>query len=163
MTDPQRKSPSFAGLRPASASSSKAKKANKATDTKPEVLLRKALWRQGLRYRKNLRTLPGRPDIVFSKARVAIFCDGDFWHGREWSEQKAALSRGWNSNYWASKIARNIERDREVNEQLRLAGWLVLRYWESDLRSDLDVITSDIQNTLARRLGAFQHPQPRES
>src|SRR5258708_30048230 len=90
-----RTSPSFRGLRPASHSSSLAKRLNRSTDTKPERLIRSLLWKRGLRFRKNVKTVPGRPDIVFSKEQVAVFCDGDFWHGRDWTHLARKLRAGW--------------------------------------------------------------------
>lgn len=99
-------------------------------DTKPEKLLRKALWHLGLRYRKNYKILPGKPDIVITKYKIIIFVDGDFWHGRN-------LNRiGTHREYWIPKLKKNIERDKEVNEQLTEMGWLVIRIWGSDLKQD---------------------------
>src|SRR5262245_16915381 len=91
--------PSFAGLTPASEASSRAKQANRKVDTAPEVLLRHALWRLGLRYRKNVTALPGMPDLVFPRARAVVFCDGDFWHGRDWPHLREKLERGTNGSY----------------------------------------------------------------
>jgi DNA mismatch endonuclease, patch repair protein len=90
----------------------------------------------GLRYRKNVKTLPGKPDIVFVKARVAIFCDGDFWHGRDWVNLRFKLERGTNPDYWIAKIKSNIERDLRNNKLLSEAGWLVIRFWETDIKKD---------------------------
>src|SRR5690348_4254231 len=106
-----RKAPSFTGLKPASAAASRAKRSNTRVDTKHELLLRRELWRLGLRFRKNVKTLLGKPDIVFSRARVVVFCDGDFWHGRKWRELKPKLDQGTNAAYWSAKIATNIDRD----------------------------------------------------
>ncbi|MBE7727917.1 MAG: very short patch repair endonuclease [Enterocloster citroniae] len=109
--------------------------------TKPELLLRKALWSQKLRYRVNYKKLPGKPDIVFTKYQIAVFCDGDFWHGHNW------VIRGLNSleeelegysDFWRQKILRNIERDNEVNSRLHSLGWTVVRFWESEIYADLD-------------------------
>lgn len=113
----------------------------KSKNTEPECLLRKALWEKGLRYRVNYKKLPGKPDIVFTKARIAIFCDGDFWHGHNWAlrgipslEDELATY----SHFWREKILRNIDRDNRNNQLLRAAGWTVLRFWESDIRKDTD-------------------------
>src|SRR5437667_9572629 len=95
--------PSFVGLRPSSDASSRCKTANRSRNTRAETTLRRELWKSGLRFRANVKTLPGRPDIVFSQAKVAVFCDGDFWHGRNWRTVKKKLSRGWNSGYWQAK------------------------------------------------------------
>lgn len=108
----------------------------KATETKGEKLLRSALWRLGLRFRKNFRQLPGKPDVVFTRERVAVFCDGDFWHGKNWRKDKVRLQRGPNAPYWVAKIAANRERDKRYNKELKKDGWSVLRFWESDVRAD---------------------------
>lgn len=119
--------------------------------TRPEIALRKALWHHNLRYRVNYKKLPGKPDIVFTKQKVAVFCDGDFWHGHNWAlrglsslEEELA---GY-SEYWRKKILRNIERDDENNKALKLLGWTVLRIWESDIKTDLDACVSLVQETL---------------
>lgn len=120
-------------------SSEKASKALskiKASETKGEKLLRSTLWRLGLRFRKNVRQLPGKPDVVFTREKVAVFCDGDFWHGRNWRKDKGRLQRGPNAPYWVAKIAANRERDKRYNKELRRAGWSVLRFWESDVCAD---------------------------
>src|SRR5262245_43422982 len=109
----RRRSPSFMGLRPASEAASRAKRANRKKDTAHEVLLRKAVWRLGLRYRKHVAGLPGNPDLVFAAARMVVFCDGDFWHGRDWVRLKRQMKRRHNAHYWIAKITRNMERDRE--------------------------------------------------
>jgi DNA mismatch endonuclease (patch repair protein) len=106
------------------------------SDTRPELKLRSALHRAGRRFRKNVQSLPGCPDIVFPRQKVVIFCDGDFWHGREWSERKEKLRRGSNCEYWIAKIERNIERDAQNQEQLEMQGWFVLRFWESEIEKD---------------------------
>lgn len=90
----------------------------------------------GLRYRKNVETLPGKPDIVFVRAKVAVFCDGDFWHGRDWQKQRAKLAKGSNATYWLAKIASNIERDKHNTELLERSGWRVMRLWETDIKRD---------------------------
>ncbi len=113
--------------------------------------MRRALWRQGLRYRTNRSDLPGTPDIVFQGARVIVFVDGDFWHGNNWIDRKAKLAEGHNARYWISKIERNIERDRELSDELCEAGWLVLRFWESQIYADLDQIVRTIELTLRKR------------
>jgi DNA mismatch endonuclease (patch repair protein) len=149
----QRISPSYAGCRPASALASRSKQRNRKTGTKPEVILRKALWRRGLRYRVNRRDLPGAPDVVFMRRRVAVFVDGDFWHGRNWHQRKERLESGTNSDYWVSKIAYNRERDKRNNARLADLGWHVLRFWETDVLRDpeavADVIAARIRNEVA--------------
>lgn len=106
-------------------------------DTKPEVGLRKVLWKQGIRYRKNYKMLPGCPDIVLTKYKIAIFVDGDFWHARGHDENPGEQV-ATNREFWRRKIGRNVERDREVNDALLANGWLVLRFWESDIKRDID-------------------------
>lgn len=139
-----RASPSYGGYRPASEASSRAKRANPARNTQPELLLRKALWRKGLRYRLAARELPGKPDLVFSKYRLVVFVDGDFWHGRNWERQKQKLARGSNGPYWLAKIAYNIERDRGIDAQLRGLGWRVMRFWEGDIRQDPEIAAAQV-------------------
>lgn len=122
---------------------SKTMSAVKGADTAPEVLLRKTLWRMGLRYRLHVKTLPGKPDIVLAKSRVAVFVDGDFWHGRQWrlrghKSLESQFNGVSNKSYWVEKITRNMARDREVGAQLRKLGWRVVRIWESDLRADVE-------------------------
>ena len=95
--------------------------------------MRKILWRGGYRYRKDVASLPGRPDVVFASAKVVVFCDGDFWHGRNWTDRKRRLKRGHNPDYWVAKIERNMERDGNSNRQLAEGGWCVLRFWETDI------------------------------
>jgi DNA (cytosine-5)-methyltransferase 1 len=131
-----RKTPSFNGLSPASKTSSLAKRRNTRRDTQHEVILRRELWRAGLRFRKNVETMPGKPDIVFSSPKVIVFCDGDFWHGRNWSKLKEKLKAGSNAQYWKTKIASNIKRDRVNSALLERKGWTVIRIWESDIKRD---------------------------
>src|SRR6201991_1052779 len=123
------KVPRYSSFKPASESASRIKRRNRARDTKAEVLLRKELWRCGLRYRLHAPDLPGKPDIVFRSARLVVFCDGDFWHGRRWKQRRDRLDRGANAPYWTAKIAANMERDRRNNHTLRATGWTVIRLW----------------------------------
>jgi DNA mismatch endonuclease (patch repair protein) len=141
------KVPRFTG----SASSERASRVKQRTpgrDTIPEVLLRRALWACGLRYRKDLRSLSGRPDIVFTRARVVVFCDGDFWHGKDWPTRKRKLLRGSNGTYWIAKIESNIRRDRRTTLTLRAEGWVVLRFWESAIKSDVALIAALVVRTV---------------
>lgn len=130
------KAPSFKGLKPASGASSYAKRHNKRRDTKHEILLRRELQRIGLRFRKNVETLPGKPDFVFTRAKLAVFCDGDFWHGRDWRSLKKKLNEGTNAEYWVAKIAANIKRDKRNTALLKKAGWSVIRVWETDIKEN---------------------------
>jgi DNA mismatch endonuclease (patch repair protein) len=108
----------------------------------------------GLGYRLDDATLPGRPDIVFRRARVAVFCDGDFWHGRDAEQRFARLAAGHNADYWLRKIARNVERDRRNDRLLEAAGWLVLRVWEGDIVADPNVQARRIADAVRARRGA---------
>lgn len=110
----------------------------KAKDTAIEVILRKSLWEKGYRYRKNYKALPGQPDIVLTKYKIVIFCDGEFFHGKDWGKLKIRLQESNNSEYWIRKIAKNMERDEAVNKQLRNLGWSVLRFWGKDIKKDLN-------------------------
>ena len=110
----------------------------KSKNTKPELILRRALWKRNYRYRIHVKELVGKPDIVFSRAKLAIFCDGDFWHGHNWAIRGIASFEeelaGY-SPFWREKILRNVQRDIEVNKALQEEGWFVLRIWESDILS----------------------------
>ncbi|MCC7071750.1 MAG: very short patch repair endonuclease [Deltaproteobacteria bacterium] len=129
-----RSTPSYVGLTPASAGRSRAARgASRKRDTKPEVALRRALHARGLRYRVDVRGLPGRPDNVFPGAKVACFVDGDYWHGRNLDERLARLATGHNAAYWVAKIRTNVDRDRRHDDALAAAGWLVVRLWETDV------------------------------
>ena len=144
--------PSYYGLTPASKRASQAARgSSQKAGTKPEMILRRALWRRGLRYRKNCAELTGRPDIVFRGSRVVVFVDGDFWHGRNWMTLKTKLKSGHNGDYWLRKIERNRARDREQGRALRAAGWIVLRVWESDVNRKLDEVVGLVETTVQRR------------
>ena len=136
--------PSFKGLAPVSSAQSRAKRSNRARDTKPELLVRRELWARGARYRLLPRDVPGCPDIVFRRARVAVFCDGDFWHGRDWPQMSEKLANGHNGSYWRAKIAYNIERDIRINQELEQHGWLVLRYWESAIKASPSLVATAV-------------------
>ena len=120
-------------------------------NTEPELMLRKALWKDNLRYRANYKKLPGKPDIVFTKYHVVVFCDGDFWHGHNWAirglssldEELAGYS-----DFWRTKILRNIERDAEVNQKLKEKGRTVVRLWESDIRANLENCVKIVKEAL---------------
>ena len=111
--------------------------------TKAEVLLRKALWHKGIRYRKNYKSLPGKPDIAITKYRIALFVDGDFWHAHG-HEKNPGEQIHTNTDFWTKKLRRNVERDKEVNQALLDMGWIVLRYWESDIKKKLNFCIDDI-------------------
>lgn len=103
----------------------------KGKDTKIELTLRKLLWKKGYRYRKNYSKLPGTPDIVFIKEKIAIFCDGEFWHGYHWEENKVKIKT--NRTFWIKKINKNIERDKKINTILESQGWTVVRFWGKEI------------------------------
>lgn len=128
----------------------------RSTNNKTESALRKALHAMGLRYRKNVPGLPGRPDIVFSGARVAVFIDGDYWHGRMLRERgpdalQEHFRNNQNKDYWIRKMNRNLERDDQVTESLTADGWLVLRFWESDAKRNIQDLADHIATTVRRR------------
>ena len=106
----------------------------RSKDTSIEMILRKALWHRGIRYRKNYKGLPGTPDIAITKYRIAIFCDSEFFHGKDWEKLKLRLQNGSNSSYWIKKIKRNRERDVEAEKALRFREWTVLRFWGEDIK-----------------------------
>lgn len=110
-------------------------RSNKNKDTKPELVLRKELWKRGLRYRNNYKKAIGKPDIVFVSRKIAIFVDGKMWHGYDWENQKNDFKS--HRDYWIPKIERNIERDKEVTEQLQNEGWTVLRFWDFEINKNL--------------------------
>ena len=110
----------------------------KAKDTTIELQLRRKLWKRGYRYRKNYRQLPGCPDIAITKYKIAIFCDSEFFHGKDWEILKPRLEKSANSEYWINKILRNRERDNEVEKQLIFKGWTVIRFWGKDIQKNID-------------------------
>ena len=120
----------------------------RSKDTKIELKLRKALWERGYRYRKNYKELPGCPDIVLTKYRIAIFCDGEFFHGKDWEVLKPKLEKSNNSEFWIKKISRNIERDDEVNKQLLFRDWTVIRFWGKDILNKTDECIRVIEETI---------------
>ena len=117
-------------------------------NTSIEVALRKALWHKGYRYRKNYSQLPGSPDIVLTKYKIAIFCDGEFFHGKDWEVLKPRLQKGKNGEFWISKISRNKERDDEINKKLLFMGWTVLRFWGTDIKKNVDECVRVIDETI---------------
>lgn len=147
-----RKTPQFRGRKPASALSSRIKSKNRAAHTSPELQLRRALSRLGAHYRLHSRDLSGRPDIVFRRAKVAVFVDGDFWHGRNWASRKRRLAKGTNPDYWVAKIQANRLRDRRHSASLKSLGWLVIRVWESEVGRDADGIAARIVEAVNERL-----------
>lgn len=118
----------------------------KSKETTIEIILRKELWKRGLRYRKNAKDVYGKPDIVFKGKKLAIFADSEFWHGKHLLEGKYIPKT--NTEFWVNKITRNIERDKEVNEKLKSEGWTILRFWEADIRKNLFECADTIERVL---------------
>jgi len=113
---------------------------------KAETLLAKALWRKGFRYRKNYRKLPGSPDIAFTKQKVAVFVDGEFWHGFDWENRKSKLNR--NRDYWIEKVQENMARDMKNFRQLDELGWSVIRFWEKEVLKELETCVEKCESVL---------------
>ena len=120
----------------------------KSKDTSIELYLRKALWKRGIRYRKNYKSLPGTPDIAITKYRIAVFCDSEFFHGKDWDKLKLRLQNGKNSTYWIKKITRNRERDNEIEKALKFREWVVLRFWGEDIKKNCDECVKVIEETI---------------
>lgn len=110
----------------------------KSKDTTIELILRKKLWAKGYRYRKNYVKLPGKPDIALTKYKIAIFCDSEFFHGKDWEVLKPRLEKSNNSEFWINKISKNMARDDEVDKRLLYLGWTVIRFWGNDIKKDID-------------------------
>ena len=113
----------------------------RSKDTRIEVILRKALWQKGYRYRKNCKDIPGKPDIALTKYKIAIFCDGEFFHGKDWEKSN-------NAEYWVSKISKNRERDIEVDKKLFAEGWTVIRFWGKDIKKHTDECVKVVEETI---------------
>lgn len=151
MTDTSSHPPRYDHFTPTSERASKALSRTRRKDTKCEVALRRELWHRGFRYRKHYADVPGTPDIPYLPVKLAIFCDGDLWHGRNWNERRHKLDNGSNPGYWIPKIERDRARDREVNEVLKARGWTVLRFWETDILKDPSRIAGEIIDALKDR------------
>lgn len=123
--------------------------ANRSRDTKPEQMLARELWRRGYRYRRNVRGVPGSPDICFKSKKVAVFVDGDFWHGNNWEVQKHRIKS--NRDFWYAKIERNQARDQRVNQRLAIMGWEVLRFWETEVCKHLGHCADQVEEVLRGR------------
>lgn len=121
-------------------------------DTSIEISLRKALWHKGYRYRKNYKKIPGSPDIALTKHKIAIFCDSEFWHGKDWEKLHGKLEKGNNPKYWTKKIAENIERDREKDRMLVAMGWHVLHFWEKDIEDNLESCVKTVEEAVLESL-----------
>lgn len=120
----------------------------KSKDTRPEIMLRKELWHRGLRFQKNVKSLYGKPDIVFTHVRLAVFCDGDFWHGNNWAIRgygsfERELRRY--SPQWSAKIKANVARDKIATDKLTADGWYVIRLWESNIKKDVKSCADQVE------------------
>ncbi|MBS4067338.1 MAG: very short patch repair endonuclease [Sulfurimonas sp.] len=122
---------------------SKTAKKIKSNNTKIEILLGKAMWAEGLRYRKQCKDVFGKPDFCFRKKKIAIFCDSEFWHGKNFLEGENFKT---NSEFWEAKIKKNIERDKEVNQKLKDDYWIVLRFWGDNIKKNIDRCMEIINN-----------------
>ena len=120
----------------------------KSKDTSIEVSLRRALWKKGYRYRKNYSALPGKPDIVLIKYRIAIFCDGELFHGKNWEILKPRLLKGNNPDFWVKKIERNMKRDDENDKKLLFLGWTVIHFWGNDILRNTDQCVKVVEEAI---------------
>lgn len=121
----------------------------KSRGTKIEELLGKALWAKGLRYRRNNQDIFGKPDFAFKRCKIAIFCDSEFFHGKDWKTQKHRIKT--NTEFWIKKIEGNIERDMLVNEVLLRDGWKVIRFWGEDIKKNIDLCVYKIELAIKDR------------
>lgn len=117
-------------------------------DTRIELKLRKALWAKGYRYRKNYKKLPGTPDICLTRYKIAIFCDGEFFHGKDWEVLRRKVLKGNNGEYWADKIQRNMIRDDEKDKALNALGWTVIHFWGNDILKNTEECVKVIEETI---------------
>lgn len=115
---------------------SKNMRAIRSSNTDIELILRKALWSRGLRYRVNCKGICGTPDIAIKKYKIAVFCDSEFWHGYDWKNSQNSIKT--NRDFWIHKIEQNIDRDRKVNRYLADHGWVVLRFWGNEIKKNLE-------------------------
>lgn len=120
----------------------------RSKDTSIELKLRKELWRRGYRYRKNYTELPGKPDIVLTKYKIAIFCDSEFFHGKDWGVLKPQLEKGKNADFWIEKISKNQQHDDDINKQLQFLGWTVIRFWGKDIMKKTDECIQVIEENI---------------
>ncbi len=121
----------------------------KNKDSEIELILRKGLWKRGLRYRKNVKKVYGHPDIAFLSKKVAVFCDSEFWHGYDWDNKKDEIKT--RRDFWIPKIERNIQRDIEVTKILEDNGWIVLRFWGKDIKKNSEECINTIERILKSR------------
>ena len=130
----------------------KSMRGNRSKDTSIEVLLRKTLWHKGYRYRKNYKKLPGSPDIALTRQKVAVFCDSEFWHGKDWEDKRPRLQRGNNPDFWIKKIEKNMQRDRENDQKLNSLGWTVIHFWGDEIKKNPDECVQVIEEAIFENL-----------
>lgn len=118
----------------------------KAKGSKIETMLQKELWQRGIRYRKNVKAIIGKPDIAFLGKKVAVFCDSEFWHGYDWETRKNDFRS--HQEFWIPKIERNMQRDSEVNSKLQESGWQVIRFWGNDIKNDVQHCADIVEQAL---------------
>ena len=124
-------------------------RAVKNKGSKIEKILGRALWKKGFRYRKNDKKVFGKPDFTFKKYKIAVFCDSEFWHGKDWETKKYEIHS--NKEFWIKKIEKNIERDKIVNKTLKKNGWTVLRFWGKQIEKDTDYCVSVVENAIMKK------------
>lgn len=121
----------------------------KCKDSEIELLLRNELRKRNIRYRKNVKDVAGKPDLVFKSKKIAVFCDSEFWHGLDWENKKTEIKS--NKDFWIPKIERNIQRDKEVNDMLGNAGWKVIRFWGNEIKNDVEGCAVVIETALKEK------------
>ncbi len=121
----------------------------KNKDSQIELLLRKELWKRNVRYRKNVKSVYGHPDLAFKGKKIAVFCDSEFWHGFDWENRKNDIKT--NKEFWIRKIEKNIARDLEVNKYLDEHGWKVIRFWGKEIKSNTYACADIIVKTLKEK------------
>jgi len=124
-------------------------RAIKSRNTKIEELLAKALWKKGYRYRRNNKAVYGKPDFTFRKYKIAVFCDSEFFHGKDWESQKLRIKT--NTDFWHKKIEGNIERDKKVNDELLRNNWKVIRFWGEMIKKDTELCVKEIEEAIEER------------
>lgn len=117
-------------------------------NTSIEIKLRNALWKKGIHYRKNYKKLPGSPDIVLTRYKIAIFCDSEFFHGKDWESLKSKLKKGTNGDYWIKKISKNIKRDDVIDKKLQYMGWTVIHFWGKDISQNVEACIKVIEEVI---------------
>ena len=120
----------------------------KNKDSEIEIILRKALWQRGIRYRKNVNRIFGHPDLAFIGKKVAVFVDSEFWHGFDWENRKKDFKS--HQEFWIPKIERNMKRDQEVNEKLTAEGWTVLRFWGKQVKKETEYCVDTIEKEIRK-------------